>query len=192
MAKLFVLSAPSGAGKSTLIRRLLAAFPELVFSVSATTRKPRAGEKEGREYFFKRVPAFEAMIRAGELAEHQRVHGNYYGTPRKFIEDMLARGRNIVLDIDVYGKTQLDRAFPEAVGIFIDVPSLQALEQRLKCRQADDPAALAERMRNARNEMAYARRRGKYEHTVMNDDLEAAFGALKAIIAREIPGHGKP
>jgi guanylate kinase len=192
MAKLFVLSAPSGAGKSTLIRRLLAAFPDLVFSVSATTREPRAGEKEGREYFFKSVAAFEAMIRAGELAEHQRVHGNYYGTPRKFIADTLARGRHMVLDIDVYGKTQLDRAFPEAVGIFIDVPSMQALEARLKRRQADGPAALAERMRNAEKEIAYARGRGKYEHTVMNDDLEKAFKALKAIITREISGHGNP
>ena len=192
MAEIFVLSAPSGAGKSTLIRRLLAAFPELVFSVSATTRKPRAGEKEGREYFFKSVPAFEAMIRAGELAEHQRVHGNYYGTPRKFIEDMLARGRNVVLDIDVYGTTRFDRAFPGAVGIFIDVPSMQALEERLRLRQADDPVALAERMRNAQSEMEYARRHGKYEYTVMNDDLEEAFKALKAIIARELSGHGKP
>jgi guanylate kinase len=184
--RLFVLSAPSGAGKSTLIRRALAAHAgDLLFSVSATTRKPRPGEKDGREYFFLGKDAFEAMITRGELAEYQVVYGNYYGTPKKFLEDSLARGKSVILDIDVYGKKKFDLSFPDAVGIFIIAPGMDSLRERLKKRGTENTAAMAERLRVARAEMDFAEKEGKYEYTIVNDDLEAAFARLESIIMTE-------
>lgn len=190
--RLFVLSAPSGAGKSTLIKRALAAHPgELVFSISATTRKPRAGEQEGREYFFRTREQFEAMIARGELAEFQLVYNNYYGTPKAFLLDCLGRGQSVILDIDVYGKKKFDTVFPDAVGIFVTVKNLDELRRRLENRGTENAAAVAERLRVARAEIEFAEKEGKYEYTVINDDLEAASARLMDIIARETDGPSK-
>ncbi|MFH0920258.1 MAG: guanylate kinase [Fibrobacterota bacterium] len=187
--RLFVLSAPSGAGKSTLIRRALAAHPEdLVFSVSATTRKPRAGEAEGREYYFKTREEFERMIAAGELAEYQVVYGNYYGTPKKPLLDHLAAGRSVILDIDVYGKKKLDRGFPDAVGIFITVPDTDELRRRLEGRGTEGPDAVAERLRVARAEIEFAKKEGKYEYTLVNTTLDESSARLLEILSRETEG----
>jgi guanylate kinase len=185
MAKLFVLSAPSGAGKSTLIKNAMTVFPDLVFSVSATTRAPRGGEQEGREYFFKSDEAFQQMIRNDELAEYQHVHGHYYGTPKQFIMNMLHQDRNVIIDIDVYGKTKFDNAFPEAVGIFVDVPSFEDLKRRLIRRRTDRPEVIDERIRNAIDEINYARAQGKYKYRIVNDDLKRATQALIEIIKKE-------
>jgi guanylate kinase len=190
MAKIFVLSAPSGAGKSTLIRMALRDFPSFFFSVSATTRPPRTGEQEGREYFFKSEEDFRRMAENGELAEFQKVHGHYYGTPKAPILESLERGRSVLIDMDVFGKKKFDAVFPEAVGIFIDVPSLEDLKSRMLSRGADSPASIEERLKNAQDEIAFARREGKYEHTIMNRDLKQAYAELRAAIERELKQEG--
>ncbi|OGJ89847.1 MAG: guanylate kinase [Candidatus Raymondbacteria bacterium RifOxyC12_full_50_8] len=192
MASIFVISAPSGAGKSSLIRRIMQRFPGMVFSVSVTTRKPRPREQEGREYFFKTREVFEAMLRRNELAEWQEVHGNYYGTPKRFITDALAQGRDVIMDIDVYGKKKFDVAFPEAVGIFINAPSIAELEARLRRRNTDSDEAIATRLKNAIAEIDVARTQGKYEHTVINDSLERATDELAAIISQQRGTKGAP
>jgi guanylate kinase len=184
--RIFVLSAPSGAGKSTLIRKALVAWPDrLVFSISATTRKPRPGETEGREYFFKTRGEFEAMINRGELAEYQVVFGHYYGTPKQFLTDSLAQGLSVILDIDVYGKKKFDQSFPDAVGIFITVPDLDELRNRLSGRGTESASAVAERLRVARAEIDFAKTEGKYEYTIVNNDLDQAFARLQDILIRE-------
>ncbi|MCL2183778.1 MAG: guanylate kinase [Chitinispirillia bacterium] len=172
--KILVFSAASGAGKNTLIDHLLASVPGLVYSVSATTRKPRPGEADGVNYFFLTVDEFERKVAEGEFAEWEKVHGNYYGTPRAFIETVLSGGEHIVMDIDVFGKAKFDEAYPEAVGVLIVPPSLDHLEKRLKARGADDAGTIRLRLDNARVEMDFAMAQGKYEHYIVNDDLEAA------------------
>jgi guanylate kinase len=187
MAKLFIVSAPSGAGKNTLIRYALAHVPGLVYSVSATTRKPRPGEREGREYFFKTPEAFRAMIADGELAEYQEVYGGVlYGSPRKFIEENLEQGRGVILDIDVYGKTKLEKVFPEAVSIFIDVPSIGVLRERLQKRNAENAGEIEKRLRKAEEELGYSQ--GKYRYRVVNNTLETACRELADIISKEQGG----
>ena len=184
--RLFVLSAPSGAGKSTLIRKALAARPDdLVFSISVTTRKPRSGEQEGREYFFRSKEEFETMIARNELAEYQVVYGNYYGTPKQYLLDRLAKGKSVILDIDVYGKKKFDRTFPDAVGIFITVSSLDELRRRLQRRGTENAEAMAERLRVAQAEIEFARTEGKYEYTLINDTLNDAFKRLQEILDHE-------
>lgn len=191
-AKIFVLSAPSGAGKSTLIRMALREFPDFFFSVSVTTRPPRSGEQEGREYYFRGREEFLRMAGQGELAEHQEVHGNFYGTPRRPIEEALENNRSVLIDMDVYGKTKFDAVFPLAVGIFIKAPSLSELEKRIRRRGADSPEVIRQRLKNASDEMAYAEARGKYEYTLLNDDLDRAYADLRMIIKRELAaGNGK-
>ena len=146
---LFVISAPSGTGKSTLIRALMQNVPDLRFSVSHTTREPRAGESHGRDYFFVDVKEFEDMIDKGGLAEWARVHGNYYGTSRDFIEENLDSGAGIILDIDVQGKEQIEKVFPDCVSIFIMPPSMETLRQRLEGRGTNSAESIAKRMKNA-------------------------------------------
>src|SRR5579863_6841060 len=138
---LVVISAGSGAGKSTLCRLLLKRRKNLVFSISATTRMPRPGEKEGRDYFFVTEAAFKAMRARGELAEWARVHGqDYYGTPRAYLEKMRARGKDVLLDIDVQGALQVKKRFPEAILIFITTPTFAELERRLRFRSSETEA----------------------------------------------------
>jgi guanylate kinase len=184
IAKPYVLSAPSGAGKNSLINALMARFPgRFAYSISATTRKPREGEQDGVHYYFKTPDEFRAMIDAGELAEWMEVHGNFYGTPRGPIDALLAAGTPVILDIDVYGKVNFDKVYPDAVGVLIVPPSLEVLEQRLRGRGTDSDETIALRLKNAVDELAFANEKGKYEFTVVNDDFEEAVEELAEIIA---------
>ena len=137
--KLFVMSAASGAGKTTLKDKVIGEFPDIVYSISATTRKPREGEVDGVHYFFKTKEEFEQMIKDNALVEYNLVHGNYYGTPKFFVEDMLKQGKRVLFDIDVFGKVNFDKVYPEATGILILPPSEEELERRLRGRGTPDP-----------------------------------------------------
>jgi guanylate kinase len=182
-AKLYVISAPSGAGKNSLINALMARFPgRFAYSISATTRQPREGEQDGVHYFFKSQDEFRAMIAAGELAEWMEVHGNFYGTPRGPIDALLAVGTSVIMDIDVYGKANFDKVYPDAVGILIVPPSLEVLAQRLRGRGTDSDETIALRLKNAVDELAFAKEQGKYEFTVINDDFETAVDELAGIV----------
>lgn len=186
MGRIFVLSAPSGGGKSTLKDRLMACFPNLAYSVSATTRKPRPGEVEGVHYHFCSPEEFRILIDEGDLVEFMEVHGNFYGTPKKALEKTLAAGNSVILDLDVYGKVNFDKHYPEAVGILIKPPSLEELESRLLARKTDDRRTIELRLHNASRELEFARDRGKYEYVVVNDDLERTFQELRAILEKEL------
>lgn len=177
---LFVISAPSGTGKSTLIRALMQNIPDLGFSVSHTTRQPRAGESHGRDYFFVDRKEFEEMISNNRLAEWAKVHDNYYGTSRDFIEETLSSGSSIILDIDVQGKEQIEKVFPECVSIFIMPPSMEVLRQRLDGRGTESPESLAKRIRNAEAEII---KKDSYRHEIVNDDLDTAIDELTRLVS---------
>ena len=182
-AKPYVISAPSGAGKNTLINGLMNRFPgRFAYSISATTRKPREGERDGEHYYFKTPEEFQAMISEGELAEWNEVHGNFYGTPRGPVDSLLAMGMSVILDLDVYGKPNFDKAYPDAVGILIVPPSIEVLEQRLRGRGTDSEETIQLRLKNAIDELAFANANGKYEHVIVNDDLEEALDTLAGIV----------
>ncbi len=177
---LFVVSAPSGAGKTTLRKALLARFPDLFYSVSTTTRAPRASEVDGRDYVFIPPDEFEAGIRQGRWAEWAQVHGNYYGTSARTLADAMDAGRDVLLDIDVQGARQISARFPECVTIFIMPPSFDVLAQRLAGRGSESPEELRVRLENARREMD---ERHWYRHVVVNDALATAVEELAAIVA---------
>jgi guanylate kinase len=180
----YVLSAPSGAGKNSLINALMARFPgRFAYSISATTRTPREGERDGEHYYFKTPEEFRAMIANGELAEWNEVHGNFYGTPRGPVDMLLALGTPVILDLDVYGKVNFDKMYPQAVGVLIVPPSLEVLEQRLRGRGTDSDETIALRLKNAVKELAFAKEKGKYEHVVVNDDFEKAVKELAGIVS---------
>lgn len=179
---IFVFSAPSGAGKSTLLNRLVQSVPDLVYSISATTRSPRPGEEHGKQYFFLTTEQFLQKRDNGEFAEWEQVHGNYYGTPRSFIEATTAQGKHIVMDIDVFGKKKLDSVYPDAIGVLILPPSMPELEKRLRERNTEDEATLQLRLNNAHKEMEFARQEGKYEFAIINDNLEIAARSLVELI----------
>lgn len=178
--RLIIVSAPSGAGKSTLCRRLLARLPQLVYSISYTTRRPRAGERDGVDYHFISQTEFRQRIAAGRWAEWAEVHGNYYGTAREDIARHLAAGRDVLLDIDVQGMRQLLQVFPRSETVFIRPPSLEVLRQRLERRGTESPEVIDTRMRAAEREMAEQHR---YRHVVVNDRIDAAEAQLLAIVA---------
>lgn len=179
---LLVISAPSGTGKSTLIRRLCAEFPDLVFSISYTTRAPRPGEVNGREYHFVSHAEFTALREQKLFAEWAQVHGHFYGTSRPAIQDMLAQGRDVLFDIDVQGARQLRTAFPHGVYVFLLPPSRSALEARLRGRGTEDGATLARRMGNARKEIEQA---DFFDFQIINADLERAYRDLRAVYLAE-------
>jgi guanylate kinase len=179
-ASIFIISAPSGAGKSTLCKAVLAAFTDMRYSVSFTTRAPRPGEENGRDYVFVTASEFEAGIRDERWAEWAQVHGNYYGTSAAALAQCLASGWDILLDIDVQGAEQICARFPESVTIFVMPPSLETLRQRLVARGTDRPEVIAMRIKNAEREMA---QREAYRHVVVNDDLERAIAELIHLIA---------
>lgn len=180
---LLVLSSPSGAGKTTLSRELLKAEPGIAISVSVTTRTPRPGELDGRDYIFCDQPAFEHMRDSGALLEWASVHGNLYGTPRSPVMDLLAAGKDVLFDIDWQGAQQLKERAPEdLVRVFILPPSAGALEQRLKTRAQDDPAVVARRLAAASAEIAHW---AEYEYVVINEDVGASLAGLRAILAAE-------
>jgi len=177
---LYVVSAPSGAGKTSLVRALLdSTGDDLVLSVSHTTRAPRPGEVDGRDYHFVDAESFRRMIDDGAFLEHARVFDNYYGTARQGIEAQLAQGRDVILEIDWQGARQVRRTLPESVGIFILPPSREALRERLCARGQDDEAVIARRMQDAVNEMSHY---GEYNYLVINEVFSAAHDELAAII----------
>ena len=166
-----VVCAPSGTGKSTLVKKLTAEFGEFEFSVSCTTRAPRHGETDGRDYHFVSHERFQEMIDAEEFAEWAEVHGNFYGTPKLPVRRHLSAGRDVLFDIDVQGAMQLRHTLPDAAFVFILPPSRAELERRLTGRGTDDAEAVARRLANARGELERARAFG---HWVVNDDLDEA------------------
>lgn len=174
-----VISAPSGSGKSTLIKRLLAALPGLRFSVSYTTRAPRAGERQGRDYFFVSRRVFERMIGRHEFVEWADVYGHLYGTARKQLQTAKEAGRDILLDIDVQGHRQVRKRLPEAVSIFILPPSFRKLARRLRHRHSDAPQEIERRLHTARQEIAHW---PEYDYLVVNDRMADAAQALRAIV----------
>jgi guanylate kinase len=181
---LLILSAPSGTGKTTLARRLCAAHPGAIFSVSYTTRAPRDGEKEGVDYHFVSEERFQQMIAEGAFVEWARVHGHHYGTPRSVIEEAQRRGALAIFDIDVQGGETIKKQHPEAVRALILPPSLAELERRLRARSTDDDATIRRRLHAARIEIRLALAAG-YEYWVINDDLENAYADLQAIVRAE-------
>ena len=183
--KLFVMSAASGAGKTTLKDKVIGEFPDIVYSISATTRSPREGEVNGVHYFFKTKEEFEKLIKENGLIEWNEVHGNYYGTPKSFVEDMLAQGMRVLIDLDVFGKVNFDKVYPDATGILILPPSEEELERRLRGRGTDSEEVIRLRLENAKKEMEFAKTKGKYEYTIVNDDLERAANELRAILSQK-------
>ena len=180
---MLVLSSPSGAGKTTLARRLLEAEPGVEMSVSCTTRKQRNGEVEGRDYHFIDRETFAGMRDRGEFLEWAVVFDNYYGTPRKPVEELLAAGRDVLFDVDWQGAQSLrDDSPDDVVTVFILPPSGRALEQRLTERAQDAPDVVAARMRGASNEIQHW---GEYDYVVINHDIDQALAAVRAILAAE-------
>jgi guanylate kinase len=177
-----ILSAPSGGGKTTIARRLLATRPDLGYSVSCTTRKPRGVEQDGRDYHFISIAEFEAARDRGEFAEWANVHGNLYGTLRSEVDRVMASGRHVIMDIDVQGARKFAAAFPQSVLVFVLPPSGEILLERLAGRSTESPAALATRLRNARDELAAV---DDYQYVVVNDDLDTAVRNVGSIIDAE-------
>jgi guanylate kinase len=176
---LFVVAAPSGAGKSSLVKALLELDARLQVSISHTTRAPRGQEQDGREYHFVDPAVFQGMVMAGDFFEWAQVHGNLYGTSRAAIETRIRGGEDVALEIDWQGALQIKRLFPNAVLIFILPPSWQELQQRLTRRGEDRPDVIAERMSNARLEVAQARH---FDFVIINALFETALFDLKAIV----------
>ncbi len=179
------MSAASGAGKTTLKDLVIKDFPDIKYSISATTRKPREGEIDGVHYFFKTKEEFEQMIKDDALVEYNLVHGNYYGTPKSFVEKTLAEGNRVLFDIDVFGKINFDKVYPDATGIFIMPPSDEELERRLRGRGTDSEEVIQLRLANAKKEIEFAKTKGKYEYTIINDDLQKAADELRAILKQK-------
>lgn len=187
---LTVISAPSGGGKTTLVHEILKQIPEMHYSVSCTTRAPRAGEVNGRDYFFIGEKEFAKKKEAGEFIEWAFVHGYWYGTPRDTIEKSLNEGSDILLDIDVQGAQQIKKIFPECVLVFVAPPSLSVLEDRLRARKQDDEATIARRLANAKSELERAK---EYDYLILNDQIAQAIEQLRCILmAEKLRSHRHP
>lgn len=179
---LFIISSPSGGGKGTLIREILKSVPNIGYSVSYTTRKMRSGEVHGKDYFFVSPIEFKEKVKANKFLEFATVHGNFYGTSVKQVENELENGRDIILEIDVQGAEILIKKMPAAVSIFILPPSYKVLRERLIARQTESDAYLALRLKNAKPEVeSFA----EFEYVVINDEIKQATNELKSIITAE-------
>lgn len=178
-AKVFVITGPSGAGKGTLIKRLCERVPGLELSVSATTRRPRAGEVDGRDYHFLDSAEFDRRARGGEFLEHATYSGNRYGTLREEVERRLEAGRSVLLEIEVQGARQVRAAMPEAVLVFIAPPDAAALRERLELRGTDSEEEISERLRVAELELGA---REEFPHVVVNDEIERAAAELERVV----------
>lgn len=179
--RLVVISGPSGVGKTTLYKRLLSDFcTDLLFSVSATTRAPRTGETDGRDYFFLTTEEFQRRIERSDFVEWAQVYDNYYGTLKSELERIVSTGKTCLLDVDVQGGMNIKKAFPEAVLIFIIPPSIDELKRRITNRRTDTPEVIRKRIAHALHELEYADR---YDIQVLNDDIERAYGELKGIFS---------
>jgi len=179
---LLIISAPSGAGKTTICRKLLARRKDLRYSVSCTTRPPRSGEKDGKSYFFLDRDEFKRKISRNEFLEWAIVHDEYYGTPKRFVEDETKTGRHVVMAIDVQGAMSIRRKHPSAILVFVLPPSLDALRSRLTHRGGQPPDELAKRLANSRGELAAAK---DYDYVVVNDALEKAVVQISCILTAE-------
>ncbi len=179
---LVVISAPSGGGKGTIIKELFARDPNLRFSVSATTRQPRPGEEDGKQYYFITRETFEEMISEGKMLEYAEYVGNYYGTPRGPVEEWIGDGRDVILEIEVKGGRQVKKLMPECVSIFIAPPSMEILGERLRGRGTEEEAAVQKRLETAKGELAHM---GDYDYVVINDRLEDAVEDVLAILRAE-------
>lgn len=181
---LLILSSPSGAGKSTLAKKLMAWDPTIRFSVSATTRKPRPGEVDGREYYFKSRQQFEDMIASGQMLEHAEVFGNFYGSPQGPVEQAMSEGRDTLFDIDWQGGQQIRNSAlgRDVVSIFILPPSIAELESRLRSRAQDSDEVIVGRMAKSRDEISHW---AEYDYVLVNDDLEQTFDRLLTILKAE-------
>jgi guanylate kinase len=186
MTVVYIISAPSGSGKSTLVAAIKRLVDRLDFSVSYTTRPPRGSEEEGRDYYYTSREVFERMIGRGEFLEYADVFGNYYGTAKKFLDDAIVRGHDLLLDIDVQGAEQLQASLPEAVSIFIMPPTKQELEKRLRRRSSaermTDEAVIQRRLETASREIE---KYEEYDYILVNDQLDDSIDSLKAIILTE-------
>ncbi len=176
---LIVLAGPSGVGKGTLLNRLLQQHPEIEVSVSATTRKPRRGEIDAQHYYFLSPQQFKKMVENGELLEWAEFAGNCYGTPKAPIEAAIARGQQVILEIELVGARQIRKSFPEAKQIFIMPPNAESLEKRIRDRGQDSEEAIAKRLAQAQVELAAA---DEFDYHIVNDDLAAALSELEAAI----------
>jgi guanylate kinase len=176
---LFIISGPSGAGKGTLVSELIRQVPDLWVSVSATTRTPRPGERDGVDYYFLTPAEFEGRVRAGEFLEHAEVHGNRYGTLRPPVERRLARGMDVILEIDPQGAFQVRKQMDRSRLIFVKAPSPEDLEKRIRHRGAENDEQIRTRLDTARRELELE---GSYDHVVINDDVARAVGDLVAYI----------
>ena len=180
---LIVVSGFSGAGKGTIMRALLDKYEETyALSVSATTRDPRPGEVEGREYFFRTVEEFEKMIAKEDLIEYANYVDNYYGTPRTYVEEQLERGRDVILEIEIQGALKVKEKFPETLLLFVTPPSAAELKRRLEGRGTETPEVIASRMKRAREEAEYMDR---YDYLIINDDLNECVEEMHQIIQGE-------
>ena len=179
---LLVISGFSGAGKGTVMKRLLELHDEYSLSISATTRKPREGEADGREYFFKTVEEFEKMIAEDALIEHAQYVGNYYGTPKAYVEEQLEAGKNVILEIEIQGALNIKKMYPDAVLLFIMPPSAEELERRLVGRGTEDEATIKARLQRASDE---AKGVENYNYIVINDKVDDCVEAIHSIVNSE-------
>ncbi|MEO0141810.1 MAG: guanylate kinase [candidate division WOR-3 bacterium] len=180
--KVIVLSGPSGVGKTTICNEIIARRKDIVYSISATSRPRRRGEKNGREYFFLSRDEFKRWIGQKKFAEYAIVHGNYYGTPKKFLEDNLKMGLNVLMDIDVQGAKKIMPLYPDGVYIFILPPDFDELKKRLLKRNTDDKKEIENRLKTAEEEMRYIK---DYKYVVKNDNLEETIEEILNIIDKE-------
>ena len=182
-SRIFIVSAPSGCGKTTLCKKLLADKLKLHQSISVTTRPPRRGERNNSDYFFISAEEFIRMIDAKELLEYEENFGYLYGTPKKFVDGLLKKGKNVLLSIDVKGAMNVRKNYPyNSVLVFVMPPSMEELKKRLESREADTTKSILNRLKIAKQEIAY---RDKYDYVVVNDRLDAAYKMLKDIIILE-------
>ena len=179
---LIVVSGASGTGKGTVCKKILADLPAVAYSISATTRAPRPGEVDGREYYFLSVAEFKSWIADGKFLEHAEVYGNFYGTPLNKIEERLNRGEDILLEIDVQGALNVKRKCPEGIYIFLLPPSLEELKRRIEGRGTETPESLARRLKNAVAEIKIGL---EYDYVVVNDSIDKAVDEIKAILTAE-------
>jgi len=179
---LIVISGASGTGKGTVCKKILADLPEVAYSISATTRKPRSGEIDGREYYFLSVEDFKSWIAEEKFLEYAEVYGNFYGTPLNKIEERLNRGEDILLEIDVQGALNVKKKCPEGVYIFLLPPSLEELKRRIEGRGTENPESLSRRLKNAVAEIKIGL---KYDYVVVNDSIDVAAEKIKAILTAE-------
>ncbi len=179
---LLIISGPSGVGKTTITRAVERSIPDAVFSVSATTRPRTAADVEGVDYHFVTDAEFDRMVAAGEFIEHADVFGKRYGTPRRWVEEQMRRGRLVILEIDVQGATQVKQKMPAAYGVFVLPPSEAVLLQRLRDRKREPEEAITRRFAEAKREIAQARASGAYDEFLVNDDLDAAIGRAVEVV----------